>query len=108
MAFELIPTLFGLAGGALGGNLAGGLMKSSMGTMGRSITGILGGTGLAALGPNLPVVGDMISGAAQAADGAAADAAEGGFNVKGALAGLGLGAGGGGILTAILGMFNKG
>lgn len=93
---DLIPTLFGLAAGALGGNVAGGMMKSSMGTMGRSLTGIIGGTGLAALAPMIPGLGGMFT--------APADA---GFNVKGAVAGLASGGIGGGVLTAILGMFNK-
>jgi len=92
---DLIPTLFGLAAGALGGNVAGGMMKSSMGTLGRSLTGILGGGGLATLAPMLGL-GDMFT--------APADA---GFNMKGAIAGLVSGGVGGGILTAILGMLKK-
>lgn len=93
---DLIPTLFGLAAGAIGGNVAGGMMKSGMGTMGRSLTGIVGGTGLAALAPMIPGLGGMFT--------APADA---GFNAKGAVAGLLSGGVGGGVLTAILGMFNK-
>ncbi len=93
---DLIPTLFGLAAGAIGGNVAGGMMKSGMGTMGRSLTGIVGGTGLAALAPMIPGLGGMFT--------APTDA---GFNAKGAVAGLVSGGVGGGILTGILGMFNK-
>ena len=40
----LIPILINLASGAVGGNLAGALMKNlSMGTLWNSILGILGG-----------------------------------------------------------------
>lgn len=41
---EILPLIIQLASGAVGGNLAGKLMpKASMGTIGNSITGILGG-----------------------------------------------------------------
>ena len=93
---DLIPTLFGLAAGALGGNVAGGLMKSSMGTMGRSLTGIIGGGGLAFLGKYIPGLGGMFT--------APQDA---GFNLNGAIAGLASGGIGGGLLTAILGKLGK-
>ena len=104
---DLVQILIGLAGGAVGGNIMGGLMKSSMGTMGRSLTGIIGGTGLAAIGPMIPGVDGFFEAAKESADAAAEDAANGSFNLPGALASLGLGAGGGGILTVILGMLKK-
>jgi len=44
---QYLPIIIGLLSGAAGGNIAGKLLKSSMGTMGRSLTGIVGGAGLA-------------------------------------------------------------
>jgi hypothetical protein len=89
---SLIPILIGLAGGAGGGILAGKLMNSSMGTMGRSLTGIIGGGGLAFLAPMIPglagVFGDPMAGA-------------------GLISSLISGGVGGGILTAILGKLKK-
>ncbi|NNE58554.1 MAG: hypothetical protein HKN36_10630 [Hellea sp.] len=96
---EYLPQIFGLAAGALGGNVAGGLMKSGMGTLGRSLTGIVGGTGLAFLAPMIPGLDGMFA--------APADAAEGGMNAKAAVAGLVSGGVGGGLLTAILGKVMK-
>lgn len=93
---EYLPQLFGLAAGALGGNVAGGMMKSSMGTLGRSLTGIIGGGGLAFLGKYIPGL-----------DGMFANPADGAFNLQGAIAGLVSGGVGGGILTAILGKLGK-
>jgi len=46
---DIVSLVIGLASGAAGGNVAGKVMNSSMGTLGRSITGIVGGTGLAAV-----------------------------------------------------------
>ena len=41
---DLLPLIIQLASGAVGGNVAGSLMKeSSLGTLGNSIVGILGG-----------------------------------------------------------------
>lgn len=41
---SLLPIIINLISGAVGGNVAGGLMKKlSLGTMGNSIVGILGG-----------------------------------------------------------------
>ncbi|MEE9347541.1 MAG: hypothetical protein V3U82_05050 [Robiginitomaculum sp.] len=85
---SLIGPLIGLASGALGGNVAGKAMNSNMGTMGRSLTGIIGGGGLAALAPMIGL--DMFSGA-------------GGMNITSILSNLVGGGVGGGILTAILG-----
>ena len=61
MAFELIPTLVGLASGAAGGNIAGALMKNGFGLVGRSLTGIVGGFGVAQLVPMIPGVGSMLA-----------------------------------------------
>lgn len=95
MAFELVPMLIGLGSGAIGGNVAGALMKSAMGPLGRSITGILGGAGLSTIG--------QMSGMFGAAD----PTAGGSLTPASVLKNGGSGLVGGGILTAILGMFNK-
>lgn len=95
MAIDIIPLLLGLGSGAIGGNIAGGLMKSAMGPLGRSITGILGGTGLAAVGQQTGLFS-----AESTTDGASLSMKSIGGNVGSGLVG-------GGILTGILGMFNK-
>lgn len=95
MAFEIVPMLIGLASGAIGGNVAGGLMKSAMGPLGRSITGILGGAGLSSIGQMTGMFG------------AADPTAGGSLNATSVLQNGGSGLVGGGILTGILGMFNK-
>ena len=46
---DIVGLALGLLSGGGGGILAGKAMNSNMGTMGRAITGIVGGTGLAAL-----------------------------------------------------------
>jgi len=87
MAFELIPTLVGLASGAAGGNIAGALMKNGFGLVGRSVTGIVGGFGLAQLVPMIPGAGNLL-----------ASIPGGGIG-----SGVALGGVGGLIATAILG-----
>ncbi len=94
---QLLPLIIGLGSGALGGNIAGGLMKSSMGTLGRSITGIVGGGGLAWV---LQMLG---GGGASVAD-AAQSAATSGLDVVSIVKSVVGGGVGGGILTAILGL----
>ena len=91
---DIIPLIIGLLSGAAGGNIAGSLLKSGMGTMGRSLTGIVGGGGLAAA---LAMLG---GGDASAA---AADTANA-MSVGGIVKSLGGGLVGGGLLTTILGM----
>ena len=95
---QYLPLLIGLGSGALGGNVAGGLMKSGMGTVGRSVTGIVGGGALAYV---LQMVGG--GGAASAVDAAAATAS-GGLDMMSIVKSVAGGGVGGGILTAILGM----
>jgi len=98
MAFDLIPLAVGLLSGAAGGNVAGKLANSSMGTMGRSLTGIVGGTGLAALAPMIPGLEGLL---ASPADGSMSLSSVMGAVVAGGLGGI--------ILTFILGkvMGNK-
>ncbi len=91
---DIIGLLIGLASGAAGGNIAGGLMKSGMGTMGRSLTGIVGGTALAWLAPHIPGLAGMFG----------SPAAGGSLNIGSIVGNLVSGGVGGGILTAILGM----
>ncbi len=94
---QLLPLLLGLGSGALGGNIAGKVMKSGMGTMGRSLTGIVGGGGLAY------VMQMMGGGGASMAD-AAQTATTSGLDVMSIVKSVVGGGVGGGILTAILGM----
>lgn len=94
---DIVGLVIGLASGALGGNVAGGAMKSNMGTLGRSLTGIIGGTGLAALAPMIPGL-----------DGIFADPAAGGaLTVSSILGNVVSGGVGGGLLTFILGKVMK-
>lgn len=95
MAIDIVPLLLGLGSGAIGGNIAGALMKSAMGPLGRSITGILGGTGLAA-------------GAQMLGIGGVADPTEGAsLSMNSIATNAGSGLVGGGLLTMILGMLKK-
>ena len=95
---QFLPLLIGLGSGALGGNVAGKVMKSGMGTMGRSLTGIVGGGALA-----YAMQMFMGGGAGSAADAAAATASSG-LDVMSIVKSVVGGGVGGGILTAILGM----
>lgn len=96
---DIVGLLVGLASGAAGGNVAGKVMNSGMGTMGRSITGIVGGTALSQIAPMIPGLAGLFG-----------DPTSGAVSVSGIIASLVSGGVGGGILTAILGKFmgNKG
>ncbi len=95
-----VTLIIGLLSGAGGGIGAGKLMNSNMGTLGRAVTGIVGGGGLAALAPMIPglegVFADPTAGAS--------------LDPMSIISGVVSGGVGGGILTAILGkvMGNKG
>lgn len=93
-----ISLIVGLASGAAGGNVAGKVMNSGMGTLGRSITGIVGGTGLAAAAQYIPGLSGLFTGAADT-----------GLNPMAIVSSLASGGIGGGLLTMILGkvMGNK-
>jgi len=97
---NLLPLALGLLSGGGGGLLAGKMMNSSMGTAGRALTGIVGGTGLAALAPMIPGLDGLF---AAPTDGAS-------MNPSSLLGGVVSGGVGGTILTFILGkvMGNKG
>ncbi len=82
-----LPLIISLLSGAAGGNLAGKLMpKSSLGTMGNSILGILGG------GLGSQVLGML--GAAPAE----------GMDLMGIIGSIASGGVGGGVLMAIIGV----
>ena len=89
---NLIPIIIQLASGALGGNVAGSLMKKfSLGTLGNSLAGILGG-GIG--GQLLGLLGMDIGGAETLDIG----------SILGSVAGGGVG---GGAVMAIIGMIRN-
>jgi len=106
---EYLPLIIQLVSGAVGGNLAGSLLKKfSLGSVGNSIAGILGGFG----GGKIL---DMLTGAEGSGDAVAAvaDAAtSSGMDMSSILSNVGGGAVGGGLITTIVGavkgMMNKG
>ena len=95
---DIVGLLVGLASGAAGGNVAGKVMNSGMGTMGRSLTGIIGGTALSQIAPMIPGLAGLFG-----------DATSGAMGASGIIASLLSGGVGGGLLTAIMGkvMGNK-
>ena len=93
---EYLPLIIQLVSGAVGGNLAGSLMKKfSLGTLGNSIVGILGG----GLGGQL--LGMMGLGGAEAAEAATSMDLT---SILGSVAGGGVG---GGVVMAIVGMIKS-
>ncbi len=94
---QYLPIIIALLSGAAGGNIAGKLLKSGMGTMGRSVTGIVGGAGLG-------LVMQMLGGGGASVADAAATATSSGLDVMSIVKNVVGGGVGGGILTAILGM----
>lgn len=87
---EYLPLIISLISGAVGGNLAGSLLKNfSLGKIGNSILGILGG-GLG--GSLLSMLGI---------------ATDGGMDLAGILGSIGSGAAGGGVLMAIVGVIRN-
>ncbi len=96
---EILPWILSLGSGAIGGNLAGAVLKNfSLGKIGNSLAGILGG-GLGA--KLLAMLG--IAGAA----GAAGASTSGGLDLSSILANLGGGAAGGGLLVSVIGMVKQ-
>lgn len=93
---DYLPLIIQLASGALGGNLAGKLMKNaSLGTLWNSVVGILGG------GLGGTVLGMLGLGGAEAAEASSSMDLN---SVLGSVAGGGVG---GGILMAVIGMIKK-
>lgn len=90
----LIPLLIQLASGALGGNLAGSLMKNlSLGTLWNSVAGIAGG----GIGGSL--LGMLGMGVDQSVGGA--------LDISGILGSMAGGGVGGGALMAIIGVIRS-
>lgn len=91
---EFLPIIIQLVSGAVGGNAAGALMKkSSLGTIGNSIAGILGG-GLG--GQVLSMLGM-----------ASSSAAGGGLDMTSIISSVASGGVGGGVLMAVIGIVKK-
>lgn len=89
---EIVPLIVSLATGALGGNIAGALLKKySLGTLGNSIVGILGG----GLG------GGILQSLGIAA------APSGGMDLNSILGSVASGGVGGGGLMAIIGLIKS-
>ena len=85
---NLLPLIVQLVSGAVGGNVAGSLLKkASLGTLGNSIVGILGG----GLGGQLLGLMGMGGGG-------------GGMDLAGVLGSIASGGVGGGVLMAIIGL----
>ena len=91
---DIVSLGIGLLSGAAGGNVAGSVMKSNMGTMGRSLTGIVGGALLSFVGQYLGF-------------GAADPTAGAGLNIGSIVSNVASGGIGGAILTFILGKVMK-
>ena len=90
---SLLPMIIQLISGAVGGNLAGSLMKNlSLGTVGNSIVGLLGG------GVGGQLMGMLGMGGA---------AASSGLDIGSILSTVAGGGVGGGVLLAIVGMIKK-
>ena len=88
---NLIPLIIQLVSGAVGGNIAGSLLKdSSLGPIGNSIAGILGG-GIG--GQLLGLLGVIVT--------------SGGMDIGSILGSIASGGVGGGVLMAIIGIIKK-
>jgi len=89
---NLLPLIIQLVSGAVGGNLAGSVLKKlSLGTLGNSIVGILGG-GIGAY--LLDLVGVPVS-------------ASGGMDIGSIVSSIAGGGVGGAVLMAIVGIIKK-
>ena len=97
---DIVSLGLGLLSGGGGGLLGGKLTNSSMGKAGQMLTGIVGGTGLAALAPMIPGLDGIF----------ASPAAGASLNVSSILGGIVSGGVGGTLLSFILSkvMGNKG
>jgi hypothetical protein len=92
----LLPLIIQLASGALGGNVAGTLLKNlSLGTLGNSVAGAVGG----GLGGTL--LGPLLTG------GAAVMGADGGLDIPALLSQVASGGAGGGVLMAVIGLIRS-
>lgn len=93
----MVELLISLVSGAVGGNVAGGLLKNfNLGTVGNSVAGIVGG------GLGGQVLGMLGAGAA-----AADPMAGAGMDIGSILANVASGGVGGGVLLAVIGVVRK-
>ena len=98
---EYLPLIIQLVTGAVGGNVAGILLNNlSLGTVGNTIAGLLGG-GIG--GQVLGMLG-LGAGAASGVDASAALDAAGGIDLPSLLGSVASGGIGGGIVMAIIGV----
>ena len=89
---NLLPLIIQLVSGAIGGNIAGSLMKdSSLGRLGDSIAGIVGG-GIG--GQLLALLGILVTNG-------------GGLDIGSIIGSIASGGVGGGVLMAIIGIIKK-
>lgn len=89
---NLLPLIIQLISGAVGGNLAGSLMKeNSLGTLWNSVAGIAGGG----------IGGQLLGMLGMAAAG------DGGMDIASILSSVASGGVGGGVLMAIIGFIRK-
>jgi len=88
---SLLPMIIQLVSGAVGGNVAGGVMKKlSLGTLWNSVVGILGG----GLGGQILAMLGM-------------GTATGGMDLTGILSSVAAGGAGGGVLLGVVAMIKK-
>ncbi|MEE9348603.1 MAG: hypothetical protein V3U80_00995 [Flavobacteriaceae bacterium] len=94
---DVLGTIINLAGGALGGNGAGGILKKlSLGTMGNTVVGLIGSLVM----KYVPALSGLINLGGDAA-------ASGGGDMMGMLSGLLSGGLGGGVLMTVVGLIKN-
>ncbi|MEL6917919.1 MAG: hypothetical protein AAFO99_09320 [Bacteroidota bacterium] len=102
---EYLPLIIQLVTGAVGGNIAGKLLKNlSLGTVGNSIAGVLGG-GIG--GQLLGMLGIGGAAASGVDPSAGAEAVAGGMDLSSILGSVAGGGVGGGVVMAIIGAVKK-
>lgn len=99
---EYLPLIIQLVTGAIGGNVAGKLLKNlSLGTVGNTIAGLVGG----GVGGQLLAMLGVGAGAATGIDTlSVSDAAAGGLDITSILTNVAGGGVGGGVIMAIIGV----
>jgi len=98
---EYLPLIMQLVTGAIGGNVAGKLLKNlSLGTIGNTIAGLAGG----GIGGQLLGMLGLGAGAATGTDMTGAAEAAGGMDMSSILGSVASGGVGGGVIMAIIGV----
>jgi hypothetical protein len=93
----IIGLIIQLISGGVGGNIAGAVLKQyDLGTIGNTITGIIGG------GVGAQIIGALVGGGAEATG-----AGAGGLDIGSIIGQIASGGVGGGILMAIIGMIKQ-